>query len=139
MVDVGDFQIRVFLCDQGTVGCPGIIQGVVRHRGERRLQLGEPFQGSLGSWEFLLVQYQVSIGVMHRHQTLFKTAFGNGPGRLGLGSRRLPIKVFPANAFHGGNGIGAKGREFANGVGAVLGQRSPEPLMAQGRFGSDFG
>ena len=39
----------------------------------------------------------------------------------------------------GGNGIGAKGREFANGVGAVLGQRSPEPLMAQGRFGSDFG
>ena len=107
MVDVVDLEIRIDLVDQLAEGRALLVQLEVSDLGERRLQFGKPFTGRVRAWELFVVQQQLAVMVIDRHQRLVEmTVLDRVVGAL-LAHKGQVVHRLAVDAFEGRNRIGA--------------------------------
>ena len=93
--------------NQIAVGRALVVQRIVRHRREGRLQAGKPLQRGLRPRIFLAIQREAAVFAMDRHETLVEIAGADGVGGLLLALKPQRVDVPPGDAFEGRDGVGA--------------------------------
>ena len=95
-----DLEVGIFLQDQVAIGGALVVERIVRHRRERRLQTGQPFERGLRPRIFLPVEREAAILAMDRNQALVEIAGLDGGGGLLLALEPEPstsCRVMPSS------------------------------------------
>ena len=107
MVHEVDVEVGILIQDQLAIGRALVVERIVRHRRECRLQLRQRVHRGLRPRIFLAVERKAAVLAIDRNEALLEvSALDRGIGAL-LAFQPECIDVLPRNAFEGGDRIGA--------------------------------
>src|SRR5690348_13561129 len=95
----------MLLQDQIAVRGALVVERIVRHRGEGRLQRGEPLHRGLRPRIFLLVQREAAVLAIDRNKALVEMAVRDGMRRALLALEPKLVDVLTRDAFERRHGV----------------------------------
>ena len=106
-MDVVDLETGMLLQDQVAIGGALVVERIIRHRRECRLQRGETFQRGLRPRILLLVEREAAVLAINRHEALVEITIGDRVRRPLLAFQPEPVDILSRDAFQRRHRVGA--------------------------------
>src|SRR4029077_20561576 len=94
-----DIEIGIFFQDEIAIGRALVVERIIRHRSEGRLEAGKPFERGLRPRIFFTVEREAAVLAMDRYQAFVEMTALDGGCRTFLALEPELIDILPRDAF----------------------------------------